>query len=209
MHPWGGKRGRIDCKWEERKMQGERAWYFGLCNEVAYSLASCGMWMGSCLNFFTSPCYLSSFTLMQSLLFHQNFCLPSSCYLLTLQIPGFIYWGFDMLQVFLPIPDSAIGASNIRTHVDSPPSPPTTFKDSWLLSWNHPYFHFSSATLSQWLYPGPPERLAPPLKSQTLVLHSLSTPSYHARGVLVLTPLFPLVYFFGLSEVSAHSTSDF
>lgn len=76
MPPWGGKKGRMDCKGEERKMQGERAWYFGFCNEVAYSLAPRGTWVGSCLNFSTSPCYLSSFTLMQSRLFHWDSAFP-------------------------------------------------------------------------------------------------------------------------------------
>lgn len=61
----GREKGRLDYKWKGRKIQGERAWSFGFCNEVAYySLASLEYQWEAVLNFSASPCDLYSFTLI-------------------------------------------------------------------------------------------------------------------------------------------------
>lgn len=101
------------------------------------------------------------------------------------------YGGFDTLTVFLPLPSPAVSASNLRNHVATLPSPSPAsellgFLAGAIFIFTSVPLHFPSAHTLDHL-----QELAPPLKSWTLVFHSVDSllPFWH------LPPFSHLAYF--------------
>lgn len=160
-----------------RGVQEPEAWRSGFRGDVAASLALPALWGGgggADLNCSAAPCF-TSFTFIQSILFHWDSCLPPSCccHLQTWQRHGLVYWGFDTLQDSLSQVLVSVQAASGSRWRPSPPRSSPSFRVSWLFNWNHLCFPFSSVALPRWPRPWPPAGAWAPLTSQTVVFHAV------------------------------------